>query len=119
MVTIRVVVAFAALILLAPASPADGQTKDRPLPIDGMTPPQRTKTVVPSYPSSARAGTILLRVKIDPEGLVNAVSIVRGVTGATDAAVAAVAQWEYTPVHLNGEPIWVVMTVSVPSPWTE
>jgi protein TonB len=98
----------------------DGQTQERPLPIDGFaTQPQRTKTVIPSYPSNAQTGTVVLRAKIDPEGRVNAVSVVQEVTGGTDAAVKAVSQWEYTPTLLNGEPIWVVMTVKVPCPWNE
>jgi hypothetical protein len=58
----------AALILLAAADRTDGQTQERPLPIDGMAAqPERTKTVVPSYPSDAKSGTVLLRVKIDPD----------------------------------------------------
>ena len=116
----RTVSEAAALILIAAVGRMDGQTQERPLPIDGMaTQPQRTRTVVPSYPSNAKSGTVLLRVKIDPEGRVNAVSVVRPLDGATDAAVTAVSQWEYTPTLLNGEPIWVAMTVSVPSPWSE
>ena len=116
----RTVSTVAALILIAAVGWLDGQTQERPLPIDGMaTQPQRTRTVIPSYPSSAKSGTVLLRVKIDPEGRVNAVSVVRPLDGATDAAVKAVSQWEYTPTLLNGEPIWVVMTVSVPNPWSE
>ncbi len=111
---------WGALVLVALAGRTYGQTQERPLPIDGMaTQPQRTKTVVPSYPSDAESGTVLLRLKISPEGRVTAVTVERGVTGATQAAVAAVNQWEYEPVLLNGEPIWVVMTVGVPSPWRE
>ena len=110
----------AALIFVGGADRTEDQTQERPLPIDGMaTQPERTKTVVPSYPSNAKSGTVLLSVKIDPEGYVNTVRVVRPLDGATDAAVNAVSRWEYTPTLLNGEPIWVVMTVSVPSPWRE
>jgi TonB family protein len=71
------------------------------------------------YPPNPSSGTVVLRVKIDPEGHVDSVTVVREITGATEAAVAAVKHWEYEPVKLNGEPIWVVMTVNVPSPWHE
>ena len=74
-------------------------------------------TTAPSYPSDADAGTVILDVTIDPLGRVDAIDVLQAVTGATDAAVAAVSQWEYIPVLLNGKPIWVIMVVAVPSPW--
>ncbi|SRR5258706_16216169 len=110
-------------MVVASVSRTDGQspyTKESPFNIDGFANrPTRTKTVAPSYPSNARARTVILKVKIDPEGRVNAVTVVRGVAGATAAASAAVLQWEYTPTTLNGEPIWIVMSISVPSPWRD
>jgi TonB family protein len=98
----------------------EAQTKDAPFPIDGYAqPPERTKVVAPDYPADAPSGTVVLRVKIDPEGHVDSVTVVRPVANATDAAVKAVLQWEYTPVQLNGERIWIVMTVNIPCPWKE
>lgn len=111
-----------ATIICMSASRTEAQspfTRENPFDLDGFDPPKRTKTVEPAYPSNARAGVVGLRVKIDPEGRVNAVSVVRDIEGATQAAVAAVAQWEYTPTKLNGEAVWVVMTVRVPSPWQD
>ena len=115
-----VVLLAAAAILSVRAGQGDGQTRETPFPIDGYRQqPQRTKTVPPDFPPNASAGTVVLRVKIDPEGHVDTVTVVRAVAGATEAAVKAVKQWEYTPVQLNGEPIWVVMTVNVPCPWRD
>ena len=97
-----------------------GLTRERALRVrvgGPVYPPERTTTVAPSYPSHADAGTVILDVTIDPEGRVNAVEILQTVTGATDGAVAAVSQWEYMPILLNGEPIWLIMVVAVPSPW--
>ena len=41
------------------------------------------------------------------------VQIVRSVTGLDEAAITAVRQWRYTPTWLNGEPVPVIMTVTV------
>jgi TonB family protein len=110
-------------VVVASIGRIDGQSpysRDSPFNIDGFgNRPTRTKTVAPSYPSDASAGTVILKVKIDPEGRVNAVTVVRGVAGATAAASAAVLQWEYTPTTLNGEAIWIVMSIGVPSPWRD
>ena len=67
--------------------------------------------VTPSYPSGADVGTVILDVTIDPQGRVDTVEVLQAVTGATDAVVAAVSQWEYRPVLLNGQPIWLMIEV--------
>ena len=41
------------------------------------------------------------------------VKVLRGVPLLDDAAVEAVRQWRFTPTRLNGEPVPVVMTVTV------
>jgi protein TonB len=54
-----------------------------------------------------------LEATIDPDGAVSDVQIVRSVAGLDDAAIEAVRQWHYTPTWLNGEPVPVIMTVTV------
>ena len=124
MVKLLLIVSCAALMFVAAVSRIDGQTKDSPLRVGPTTgrpilPPRRTKTVVPAYPRDADSGLIGLDVTIDPSGRVDSVKVLYGVRGATDAAVAAVSQWEYEPTLLNGEPIWLIMTIRLPSPWSE
>jgi TonB family protein len=123
-VKMLVVISCAALVLVAFVTRIDGQTRESPLRVGPTTgrpilPPRRTRTVVPAYPRDADSGLVGLDVTIDPNGHVDDVKVLYGVRGATDAAVAAVSQWQYEPTLLNGEPIWLIMTIRVPSPWSE
>ncbi len=75
------------------------------------------KKVTPTYPEAAKAariqGLVRLNVTISAQGKVEDVQVEEGDPQLTDAAVAAVRQWEYRPTLLNGEPIAVVTTVDV------
>ena len=93
-------------------------TERRPIRIGGgMRPPTKVHHVNPGYPADARnlglSGVVILEATIDPEGAVSGVQIVRSVTGLDEAAIAAVRQWRYTPTWLDGEPVPVIMTVTV------
>ena len=97
---------------------APSPTERRPIRIGGgMRPPTKVHHVSPEYPADARSaglsGVVILEATIDPEGAVSDVQIVRSVTGLDEAAIAAVRQWRYTPTWLNGEPVPVIMTVTV------
>ena len=90
----------------------------RPIRIGGgMRPPTKIHHVSPEYPAEARtaglSGVVILEATIDPEGAVSDVQILRSVNGLDEAAMAAVRQWRYTPTLLNGEPVPVLMTVTV------
>jgi TonB family protein len=75
------------------------------------------RRVEPTYPDAAvRAhleGTVILEAIIDEEGTVQSVKVLRPVPLLTQAAVAAVEQWHYSPVMLNGRPVLAILTVSV------
>lgn len=95
-----------------------GPALGRPIRIGGgMRPPTKVHHVSPEYPSDARAagisGVVILEATIDAEGAVVAVQMVRSVPGLDDAAIAAVRQWRYVPTWLNGQPVPVIMTVTV------
>ena len=79
--------------------------------------PRKLRNVNPIYPPDALQariqGVVVLECTIDPAGKVVAVRLLRGVPLLTEAAVAAVKQWEYTPTVLNGVPVPVIMTVTV------
>lgn len=89
-----------------------------PLRVGGtIGPPTKIHHVSPEYPPEAIAagvgGVVIVEVTIDAGGLVADARILRSVTGLDDAAVAAVRQWRYTPTRLNGDPVPIIMTVTV------
>jgi TonB family protein len=68
--------------------------------------------VEPAAPSGSQ-GAVILEVEISKEGVVDSVRVINGTPPLSDAAVAAVKQWRYKPILLNGEPMPVVTTVNV------
>jgi len=56
---------------------------------------------------------VIIEATIDERGNVTAARVLRSAPLLDDAALAAVRQWKFTPALLNGEPIPVVMTVTV------
>jgi periplasmic protein TonB len=100
-----------------PPPPPEPKSKD-PLPVGGLIqPPQKTRYVMPLYPALARAagreGTVILEAVISEEGRVQHVKVLRSIPLLDQAAIDAVRQWEFTPSRLNGQPVAVVMTVTV------
>jgi protein TonB len=83
----------------------------------GIDPPLKIHDVVPDYPAIARSaraqGIVILEATIDTEGRVVAARVLRSVPLLDDAALQAVRQWQYTPARLNGQPVSVLMTVTV------
>jgi protein TonB len=83
----------------------------------GIQPPRKIADVVPEYPALARMtrveGVVILEMVIDARGLVESVRVLRPIHLLDQAAVDAVRQWRFTPALLNGEPVPVVMTVTV------
>jgi protein TonB len=83
----------------------------------GMQAPQKIVDVTPVYPELARAarrgGLVILEAVISAKGHVESVRVLRGVPLLEQAAVDAVRQWRFTPALLNGQPVPVVMTVTV------
>lgn len=83
----------------------------------GIDAPRRVKEVTPVYPALARSagaqGVVIIEAIIDVNGDVVSAKILRSVPLLDAAAVDAVRQWKYTPARLNGEPVPVVVTVTV------
>jgi protein TonB len=79
--------------------------------------PSKVRNVPPAYPEIAKQarvqGVVVLEAVISPSGEVTNVRVLRGVPLLNDAALQAVRQWRYTPTMLNGQPVSVVMTVTV------
>jgi periplasmic protein TonB len=82
-----------------------------------IRPPQKIREVAPRYPAMAQAahvqGTVILEAVIGENGDVQNVRVLRSVLMLDDAAIDAVRQWRFTPTLLNGQPVPVVMTVTV------
>jgi periplasmic protein TonB len=79
--------------------------------------PKKIKDVPPVYPAIAQAsrvqGVVILEALIGVDGRVNDVRVLRSHPLLDQAAIDAVKQWMFKPTKLNGEPVPVVMTVTV------
>jgi protein TonB len=104
--------------LPAPPSLPPPPAKRVPLRQGGdIRPPQKTRHVAPIYPSIAREnrvqGVVILEAVIDETGRVTNVRVLRSIPLLDQAATQAVRQWQFAPTLLNGEPVPIVMTVTV------
>jgi len=83
----------------------------------GMTAPHKIVDVPPVYPPVAQRarieGVVILEAVIDAAGRVASVRVLRSIALLDQAAVDAVTLWRFTPALLNGEPVPVVMTVTI------
>jgi len=82
-----------------------------------IKPPRLVKEAVPIYPLEAQqaqvSGVVILAARLDVEGKVKAVRILRSIPKLDQAAIDAVRQWEYEPLLVKGKPVEVVFTVTV------
>jgi protein TonB len=79
--------------------------------------PQKVRDVPPVYPPMAIAarveGTVIIEAVIGPDGAVKNATLLRSIPLLDQAALDAVRQWQFTPTLLNGQPVPVIMTVTV------
>jgi protein TonB len=103
------------------AKPAVAETPVRqsgPVPVGGdIRPPERLAYVPPVYPDIARIahveGTVVVEATIDEWGVVKNAVVRQSVSLLDKAAIDAVSKWRYAPTRLNGQPIAIVMRVTV------
>ncbi len=91
---------------------------DPPVRIGGQVKePRKLKHVNPVYPAEAQSanvqGIVILEIRIDQDGHVTDARILRPVALLDQAALDAVLQWEFEPTLLSGQPVPVIMTVTV------
>jgi TonB family protein len=71
-----------------------------------MPPPLRIKYVAPEYPDIAKRahidGVIMLAVIVDERGKVESIRVLRSVPLIDEVAMAAVKQWQYKPLMVDG-----------------
>lgn len=87
-------------------------------PGSGITPPRLLREVKPAYTEAAlRAGVtgeVLLEVVVTSAGTVGQVRLVRGLgSGLDQRATDAIRQWRFTPALRHGQPVDVLVEVSV------
>ena len=100
-----------------PPPPPLPATPTRVRPGGQIQPPSKIKNVSPVYPAIAQSsrvqGTVILEAVIGLDGHVDHVRVLKPVALLTESAIEAVRQWVFTPTKLNGEPVQVIMTVTV------
>jgi len=72
--------------------------------------------VYPTYPESGSTtgnGMVSLRVIIATDGTVKDVQLINGDDRLAPSAIAAVKQWKYKPMSVNGSPVEVETRVDV------
>ncbi len=103
-----------------PSPPCRRLRRSRRKPVrpgGNIQPPRRIVSVAPVYPAIAQQarveGTVEIEALIGEDGKVRNAKVISGKAMLTDAALTAVRQWVFTPTRLNGEPVAVIMTVTV------
>jgi protein TonB len=104
---------------LPPPAPASQLTGQRaPIRVGGnIPPPKKIKDVKPAYPAIAQSarvqGIVIIEATISETGKVVDARVLRSIPLLDTAALEAVMQWEFTPTLLNGEPVPIIMSVTV------
>ena len=79
--------------------------------------PRKIKDAKPVYPQIAQQakiqGIVIIEAIIGKDGSVKEARVLRPVPMLDQAALDAVRKWKYSPTLLNGQPVEVVMTVTV------
>ena len=110
--------ALAIGLALGMLAPAVAFAQVAPVRVGGaIKEPTKIKHVPPVYPELAQQariqGVVILEAVIGEDGAVREARVLRPAPMLDEAALDAVLQWKYTPTLLNGQPVPVIMTVTV------
>jgi protein TonB len=102
----------------APPPPPPPPPPPAPVRVGGnIKQPTKVKDVKPTYPPIAQSarvqGVVIIEATIGPDGRVQDAKVLRSIPLLDSAALDAVKQWVFTPTTLNGQPVPVIMTVTV------
>jgi TonB family protein len=79
--------------------------------------PAKTLHVDPVLPEQARQagvrGVVVVEAIVDADGSVKQARVLRSIPLLDEAALEAVRQWRFEPTLLNGQPVPVIMTLTV------
>lgn len=83
-----------------------------------VKPPVALQSPAPQYTETARRarvqGVVVLEATVSREGKVVSTRVLKGLPmGLDEAAREAVAQWRFAPATRNGEPVAVIMTLTI------
>jgi protein TonB len=103
-------------IVTAPPPPPPPRVA--PVRVGGdVSAPRLIHRVDPDYPPIAVGaqieGMVILEATVDSTGAVKDTRVLRSHGVLDDAAIAAVQQWRYEPLRLNGQPTPFILTVTV------
>lgn len=102
-----------------PPPPAPASAPRAPVRVGGqITQPQLVKRVEPEYPALAVKahiqGIVILEATVNEDGAVTEVRLLRSANPLLDKeAIAAVRQWRYSPIVLNGTRVPFILSVSL------
>jgi TonB family protein len=100
-------------------TPARRQKEEKTYRVgEGVIAPVLLRKTEPAYTQAARhrkiQGTVVLEVRINSEGVVDAVNVRRGLDpGLDNNAIAAIRRWKFKPGMKGGKPVAVAATVEV------
>lgn len=94
------------------------RSTDNALRVGGsIKPPMKIRDVRPVYPPIAKAaqvsGVVILETRIGIDGGVEEARVLRSIPLLDQAALDAVKQWKFQPTLLNGQPVPIVMTLTI------
>jgi protein TonB len=97
---------------------SEQQVGDEPLRVGGnIKAPEKIRHVNAVYPEIARAarvqGVVIVEVRIETDGTVSDVKVLRSIPLLDEAAIEAVRQWLFVPTLLNGSPVPIMMTTTI------
>jgi protein TonB len=103
---------------LVPPPDVPPPSRREPVRVGGaIQPPTKIRDAAPVYPQIAQAagvsGIVIVSATIGIDGAVVDTAVLKAHPLLARAALDAVRQWRFTPTRLNGEPVPVVMTVTV------
>jgi periplasmic protein TonB len=101
-----------------PPPPAPAPEPPKVVRIGGdIKAPALIKRIEPIYPDLALmakvSGMVILEAAVGADGRVQSVKVLRSLKFLDEAAIAAVSQWEYSPLVLNGVPTPFLLTVTL------
>ena len=93
-------------------------TERAPLRAGGaIAPPRKIHDVQVEYPQAAQeariTGVVTIEATVGIDGTITDAQVLKGVAELDDAALASVRQWQFEPVWLNGEPVPVIIVLTV------
>jgi TonB family protein len=104
---------------MPPLPHASPSHSELPLRVGGRTvAPRKIADVTGVTPSRARRaginGVVILEITVGVDGGVTTTKVLHSVPLLDQAAIDTVRQWRYEPTLVNGSPVPVIMTVTVP-----